>query len=58
MYTEETKTTINWSSVIKKGIVILLVALVIFFIIWLVARNNESTYRDIDIFMILLKNIT
>ena len=43
MYTEETKTTINWSSVIKKGIVILLVALVIFFIIWLIARDNEPS---------------
>ena len=46
MYTEETKTSINWGSVIKKGIVILLVALVIFFIIWLFARNNDTNFNN------------
>ena len=42
MYTEDTKKEINWGSFIKKGIIVLVIALVIFFIIWLFAKNNNS----------------
>jgi len=42
MYIEEPKRKINWGSVIKKGLVIILVAAIIFLIIWLFARNNSN----------------
>ncbi len=42
MYTEETRRSIDWPSVIKKGLLILIVALVIFLIIWLLVRNNND----------------
>ena len=42
MYTEETRRSIDWPSVIKKGLLILIIALVIFLIIWLLVRNNND----------------
>ena len=41
MYIEEPKREINWGNVIKKGILIILVAIIIFLIIWLFTRNNS-----------------
>ncbi len=46
MYTEEPKKSIDWGSVIKKGIVILIIALIIFLFIWLFTRNNKN---DVDV---------
>ena len=51
MYTEEPNRNIDWGSVLKKGLLILIIALVIFLIIWLFVRNNNSTnvsYSDND----------
>ena len=42
MYTEETRRSIDWPSVIKKGLLILIIALVIFLIVWLLVRNNDD----------------
>ena len=42
MYTEEPRREINWGSLIKKGLLILFAAVVIFLIIWLVTRNNSN----------------
>ena len=43
MYTEEPRRNIDWGSVIKKGLLILAVAAVIFLIIWLFTRNNSNS---------------
>ena len=42
MYTEEPRRTINWGNLIKKGLIIILVAAIIFFVIWLISRNNSN----------------
>lgn len=48
MYTEEPRSSINWGEIIKKGIIILAVALVIFFVIWLLTRNNQGVNVNYD----------
>ena len=43
MYTEEPKRTIDWGNVIKKGLIFLVIAAVIFLFIWLFTRNNSNS---------------
>lgn len=43
MYIEEPKRRIEWGNIIKKGLIILLIAGIIFLIIWLFARNNSNS---------------
>jgi len=43
MYIEEPKRKIDWGSLIKKGLIVLLIAGVIFLIIWLFTRNNSHS---------------
>ena len=42
MYTEEPRREINWGSIIKKGLLILLIAGIIFLLIWLFTRNTSN----------------
>ena len=42
MYIEEPKRKISWGNLIKKGLIILLIAIIIFLIIWLFTRNNSN----------------
>lgn len=42
MYTEEPRRSINWGNLIKKGLIILAIAGIIFLIIWLFTRNNSN----------------
>ncbi len=48
MYTEEVKRKINWSNVIKKGLLIFLVILIIFLIIWLFTRNTDNNKQSVN----------
>ncbi len=48
MYTEEVKRKINWSNIIKKGLLIFLVILIIFLIIWLFTRNTENKKQSVN----------
>ena len=48
MYTEEPKSSINWGEIIKKGIIILVIALIVFFVIWLLTRNNQKVNVNYD----------
>ncbi len=45
MYTEEEKKSIDWKNIFKKGLIIVLVAAIIFLIIWLFARNNTPNIK-------------
>ena len=42
MYTEEPKRTINWGSILKKGLIILLIVAIILLIIWLFTGNSSN----------------
>ncbi len=46
MYTEEERKSINWNNVFKKGLLIVIGALVIFLIIWLFTRNNSNAVNN------------
>ena len=48
MYTEEPRRSIDWGSVLKKGLLILVIALVIFLIVWLFVRNNHPTNINVN----------
>ena len=49
MYVEEPRRKFDWTNIIKKGLLIVLVVLVIFFIVWLFTRNtNPSNNLDVD----------
>ena len=43
MYIEEPRKRIDWGSLIKKGLVILAIAAIIFLIIWLFTRNDSNS---------------
>lgn len=43
MYTEEPKREINWKNIIKKGLLVLIIATTIFLIIWLFTRNSSNS---------------
>ena len=42
MYTEEPRRSIDWGNLIKKGLLVLVIAAVIFLIIWLFTKNNTN----------------
>jgi len=42
MYIEEPKKRIDWGNLLKKGLIVLVIAAVVFLIIWLFARNNSN----------------
>lgn len=48
MYTEDTKRHIDWSSIIKKGLIFLAIVLVIFFIIWLFTHNKSNANINVN----------
>ncbi len=48
MYVEEPRKSIDWGNVLKKGILIVIIALIIFLIIWLFARNNKSSNPSVN----------
>lgn len=48
MYTEDTKRQIDWSNIIKKGLIFLAIVLVIFFIIWLFTHNKSNANINVN----------
>jgi len=42
MYIEEPKRQINWGDIIKKGLLVILIAAVIFLVIWLFTKNKSN----------------
>ena len=42
MYTEEPRRTISWRDVIRKGLLVVLAALIIILIVWLCTKNNAN----------------
>ena len=48
MYVEEPRKSIDWGNVLKKGILIVIIALIIFLIIWLFARNNKASNPSVN----------
>ncbi len=43
MYTEEPRKEINWGSLLKKGLIILIIAVLLFVIFWLIVRGNKPS---------------
>jgi len=43
MYTEEPRRSIDWGNLIKKGLIVLAIAGIIFLIVWLFTRNNANS---------------